>query len=100
MYPASDLVILLKGVKKPYNPILGEVFHCKWEYGSAEMGTTYYVAEQVSHHPPISSFYFVNRKRNWTMNVSLRPKSKFLGNSAASIMEGEAHLHLLNYGSS
>ena len=62
------------------------------------MGTTYYVAEQVSHHPPISSFYFVNRKRNWTMNVSLRPKSKFLGNSAASIMEGEAYLHLLNYG--
>jgi hypothetical protein len=32
------------------------------------------------------------------MDVSLRPKSKFLGNSAASIMEGEANLHLLNYG--
>ena len=83
-------------MKKPYNPILGEVFHCKWDYGDPNKGTTYYYAEQVSHHPPISSFYFVNRKRNWTINVSLRPKSKFLGNSAASIMEGEAILHLLN----
>jgi hypothetical protein len=93
----SDLAFH-QGVKKPYNPILGEVYHCKWDYGNPDMGTTYYVAEQVSHHPPISSFYFVNRKRNWSMDVSLRPKSKFLGNSAASIMEGEANLHLLNYG--
>ena len=34
-----------QGVKKPYNPILGEVFHCKWDYGDG--GTTYYLAEQV-----------------------------------------------------
>ena len=85
-------------MKKPYNPILGEVYHCKWEYEDKSKGTTYYVAEQVSHHPPISSFFFANRKRNWLINVSLRPKSKFLGNSAASIMEGEAILHILNLG--
>ncbi|KAJ1485643.1 hypothetical protein T484DRAFT_1792671 [Baffinella frigidus] len=32
------------GVKKPYNPILGEVFQCSWDYG--DRGTTHYVAEQ------------------------------------------------------
>lgn len=84
------------GVKKPYNPILGEVFQCSWDHGSK--GTTYYVAEQVSHHPPISAFHFVNRKANWTLHSTIRPKSKFLGNSAASMMEGEGTLVLNGLG--
>ncbi|EKX44699.1 hypothetical protein GUITHDRAFT_163527 [Guillardia theta CCMP2712] len=84
------------GVKKPYNPILGEVFHCKWDYGDG--GTTYYLAEQVSHHPPISAFHFVNRKAGWILNAAINPKSKFLGNSAASIMDGQASLHILALG--
>lgn len=59
--------------KKPYNPILGEVFKCYWDLGSfkdthniqpsnkfvedgpvpwcTESHLTF-VAEQVSHHPP------------------------------------------------
>jgi len=84
------------GVKKPYNPILGEVFSCKWNHG--DQGTTMYVAEQVSHHPPISAFHFVNRKAGWFVNCALRPRSKFLGNSAASIMEGEGQLVVLPLG--
>lgn len=36
-----------KGLKKPYNPILGEVFRCKWEHPDGS--TTFYVAEQVRH---------------------------------------------------
>jgi len=85
------------GVKKPYNPILGEVFTCRWDYGG-DKGSTYYVAEQVSHHPPISAFHFVNRKAGWVLNAAIKPKSKFLGNSAASILEGEGHLHVLPFG--
>ena len=57
--------------KKPYNPILGETFHCCWkvpcaskphkttinshiEHPSTETddGKLTFVAEQVSHHPP------------------------------------------------
>lgn len=34
-------------MKKPYNPILGEVFRCRWEHG--DRGTTHYVAEQVMY---------------------------------------------------
>jgi hypothetical protein len=39
-----------QGVKKPYNPIMGEVFHCKWDYG--DKGSTLYIAEQVLARPP------------------------------------------------
>ena len=41
----SRPVRAFQGVKKPYNPIMGEVFHCKWDYG--DKGTTLYIAEQV-----------------------------------------------------
>lgn len=37
-----------KGLKKPYNPILGETFRCSWEHPDGSY--TYYVAEQVRCH--------------------------------------------------
>ena len=40
-----------KGLKKPYNPILGETFRCYWLHPNGSK--TFYVAEQVSHHPPV-----------------------------------------------
>ena len=58
--------------KKPYNPIIGETFHCSYDIENIStrqpensehvVKTTgessdrlYYVAEQVSHHPPSKS---------------------------------------------
>jgi hypothetical protein len=38
---------------KPLNPFLGEVFVGKW---CDDAGETKLVAEQVSHHPPVTSF--------------------------------------------
>jgi hypothetical protein len=35
-----------KGLKKPYNPILGETFRCFWEHPNGSK--TFYIAEQVS----------------------------------------------------
>jgi hypothetical protein len=32
---------------------------------------TYFVAEQVSHHPPISAFYASNRKEGYVINCSI-----------------------------
>ena len=37
--------------KKPFNPLLGETYEMIQE-------DYRFVAEQVSHHPPISAFYF------------------------------------------
>ncbi|KAJ7323781.1 Oxysterol-binding protein- protein 8 [Desmophyllum pertusum] len=49
-----------KGLKKPYNPILGETFRCFWLHPNGTK--THFVGEQVSHHPPVSAFYVSNRK--------------------------------------
>lgn len=37
-----------------YNPVLGEFFRCRYDY--ADGSAAYYIAEQVSHHPPISAW--------------------------------------------
>ena len=63
--------------KKPYNPIIGETFHCSYDVPSQKQfansssksptttnadGTNrlFYVAEQVSHHPPSMFFFSIN----------------------------------------
>jgi hypothetical protein len=35
-----------KGLKKPYNPILGETFRCYWKHPNGSR--TFYLAEQVN----------------------------------------------------
>ena len=53
--------------KKPYNPIIGETFHCSWKIPPKTLGSDgdqgehclmTYTAEQVSHHPPGKSTLF------------------------------------------
>lgn len=82
------------GVKKPLNPILGETFNCYWEYPDHSRG--YYISEQTSHHPPKSSYFFMAPEHNIRIDGTLKPRSKFLGNSAASMMEGIAVLRFMN----
>ncbi|XP_040570117.1 oxysterol-binding protein-related protein 8 isoform X3 [Lepeophtheirus salmonis] len=85
-----------KGLKKPYNPILGETFRCYWEHPNGSQ--TFYLAEQVSHHPPISAFYVSNRQDGITISSSICTKSKFYGNSTSALLEGTATLCLLPRG--
>lgn len=93
-YYLSGWHIKPKGVKKPYNPILGEVFRCSYNYPNGTKG--YYIAEQVSHHPPISAYYYISPDNNLLIYGELKPKSKFLGNSAATLMGGENRVVLLD----
>ncbi|KAJ0169693.1 hypothetical protein K1T71_014878 [Dendrolimus kikuchii] len=86
-----------KGLKKPYNPVLGETFRCCWKHRQSDT-YTYYVAEQVSHHPPVSAFYVSNRKEGYVIEGSLLARSKFYGNSTSAILEGCARIHLLDWG--
>eukprot|EP01135_Chromosphaera_perkinsii_P004532 Nk52_evm2s288 gene=Nk52_evmTU2s288 len=95
-YYLAGFHIRPKGMKKPYNPILGETFRCRWDHDDGSF--THFVSEQVSHHPPISAFYCSNRKKGFTINGSIAPKSKFWGNSAGSILEGFATLYLIGAG--
>lgn len=58
--------------KKPYNPILGEIFQCHWDIPDEEKDAQLvpdgpipwcrrdqltFIAEQVSHHPPSECFF-------------------------------------------
>ncbi|KAL2417300.1 Oxysterol-binding protein-like protein OBPalpha [Exophiala dermatitidis] len=86
------------GVKKPLNPILGETFTCYWDYPDGTRG--YYIAEQTSHHPPKSSYFFMAPYHHIRVDGTLKPRSKFLGNSAASMMEGISYLRFTNRGKS
>lgn len=107
--------------KKPYNPIIGETFHCSWEvpkdhvkpkrtasHSSAsheppmadDPSKNYklrFVAEQVSHHPPISCFYCECKEKRLCINTHVWTKSKFLGMSVGVSMIGEGVLTLLEH---
>ncbi|KAM6159008.1 oxysterol-binding protein-related protein 5 isoform 2-T2 [Rhynchocyon petersi] len=84
-----------KGIKKPYNPILGETFRCCWFHPQTN-SHTFYIAEQVSHHPPVSAFHVSNRKDGFSISGSIMAKSKFYGNSLSALLEGKATLTFLN----
>jgi hypothetical protein len=84
------------GVKKPLNPVLGEIYTCYWDYPDHTRGL--YISEQTSHHPPKSSYFFMAPEHHIRIDGTLKPRSKFLGNSAASMMEGIAVMRFLNRG--
>jgi hypothetical protein len=77
-------------VKKPYNPVLGEFFRCRYEFQDGSEAA--YIAEQVSHHPPISAYHYANPRHGILIDGEARPKSRFLGNSAGTIMCGYSRL--------
>jgi len=85
-----------KGLKKPYNPILGETFRCYWKHPNGSR--TFYIAEQVSHHPPISTLYVTNRQEGFCVSSTVLAKSKFYGNSTSAILDGNVILNLLPRG--
>uniref|UniRef100_A0A3B5ASM5 Oxysterol-binding protein n=1 Tax=Stegastes partitus TaxID=144197 RepID=A0A3B5ASM5_9TELE len=94
--------------KKPYNPILGEVFYCHWDLPSEETvsdgpvpwsssNSVCFVAEQVSHHPPISAFYAECLSRKIQFNAHIWTKSKFLGMSIGVHNIGQGCVSCLEY---
>ncbi|KAE8581709.1 hypothetical protein XENTR_v10024911 [Xenopus tropicalis] len=111
--------------KKPYNPIIGETFHCSWrvpkdslqlsnptekppkaqdqaplveDSNKPDSYTIRFVAEQVSHHPPVSGFYAECPERRMCVNTHIWTKSKFMGMSIGVTMIGEGVLYLLEHG--
>uniref|UniRef100_A0A8D1S385 Oxysterol-binding protein n=1 Tax=Sus scrofa TaxID=9823 RepID=A0A8D1S385_PIG len=99
--------------KKPYNPILGEIFQCHWTLPNdteenAELvsegpvpwvskNSVTFVAEQVSHHPPISAFYAECYNKKIQFNAHIWTKSKFLGMSIGVHNIGQGCVSCLDY---
>ncbi|OMJ24321.1 Oxysterol-binding protein-like protein [Smittium culicis] len=84
------------GVKKPYNPVLGEFFRSKHILESNKKA--YYISEQVSHHPPVSAFYYTFPDEEIHIEGELRPKGKFYGNSVGVHLKGETRVLLKKHG--
>jgi len=72
---------------KPFNPLLGETYECVRE----DKGFRY-IAEQVSHHPPVSCVHATGS--DWTWSQALRIRSKFWGKSMEFQPEGKINLNL------
>ncbi|EAS03630.2 oxysterol-binding protein (macronuclear) [Tetrahymena thermophila SB210] len=70
----SDLAGTINRVKKPFNPLLGETF----EYIDDKKGYTF-IAEQVSHHPPISACFV--ESKNYVFHGDSNIRSQFWGRS-------------------
>ena len=65
---------------------MGEFFRCKYKYKDGS--DAYYIAEQVSHHPPASAFFYSCPQHNVLITGAIKPRSRFYGNSVASLMQG------------
>lgn len=146
--------------KKPYNPVLGEVFKCCWDipgyihtdnsnksnngtsfstsHSSSSSSTVHstsisssyvqsssnndckntgeylksshndspvfspgnltFIAEQVSHHPPVSAFYAEHPAKRIQCTGHIYTKSAFLGLSIGVHNIGKGSIYLLDYG--
>ena len=101
--------------KKPYNPILGETFKCLYNLSGEEMthddseksdgpvpwakpDHLAFLAEQVSHHPPVSAFYSEHKEARIQFNGHIWTKSKFLGMSVGVHNVGQGVIRLLDSG--
>lgn len=82
-----------RGVKKPFNPVLGESYHGLFTSADGASKVVWR-SEQVSHHPPVSAFFATTSAKDVVLQGTFAPKSRFLGNSAASIGEGGFELYL------
>lgn len=84
-----------KGINncKPFNPILGEFFSCKWDHKS-DQSSTFFMSEQVSHHPPISAFHCENEKRGIVYRGNVYPSIGVGMNYMYVYVLGNAQLEL------
>ncbi|XP_071546039.1 oxysterol-binding protein-related protein 3-like isoform X2 [Panulirus ornatus] len=78
---------IYRAAHKPFNPLLGETYECIRE----DKGFRF-VAEQVSHHPPVSACYA--KSYNFTFWQDMRIKTKFWGRSLEFQPTGKVHLVL------
>lgn len=76
---------------KPFNPVLGETYECE----RPDRGFRF-LAEQVSHHPPISACHA--ESKNFFFWQDVRCKNKFWGKSMEIVPIGTTHVTLPGFG--
>ncbi|KPJ20577.1 Oxysterol-binding protein-related protein 6 [Papilio xuthus] len=76
-----------RAASKPFNPLLAETYECVRE----DKGFRF-VAEQVSHHPPISACHAESAR--WSFWQEARIRTKFWGKSMEFQPAGRVHVRL------
>ncbi|CAH2056880.1 unnamed protein product, partial [Iphiclides podalirius] len=76
-----------RAASKPFNPLLHETYECV----RPDRGFRF-LAEQVSHHPPISACHA--ESQNWTFWQEARIRTKFWGKSMEFQPAGRVHVRL------
>uniref|UniRef100_A0A8C7KJV8 Oxysterol-binding protein n=1 Tax=Oncorhynchus kisutch TaxID=8019 RepID=A0A8C7KJV8_ONCKI len=76
---------------KPFNPVLGETYECD----RPDKGFRF-IAEQVSHHPPVSACHCDSN--NFTFWQDVQWKNKFWGKSMEIVRIGTTHVTLPAFG--
>lgn len=82
-------------VGKPFNPLLGETACVIMPSKGNGMR---FVAEQVSHHPPVSACYAEGSGACWKYYNSIEIKNKFWGKSLEVFPTGLNHVELPEHG--
>ncbi|KAJ7041182.1 hypothetical protein C8F04DRAFT_1080474 [Mycena alexandri] len=77
--------------KKPLNPALGELFYGTWPDKDGR-GKTDLIAEQVSHHPPITAYVIENQSKGLKLVGHNAQKTSFSGGSIIVKQIGHAVL--------
>lgn len=82
-------------IRKPLNAFLGELFLARWT-DPASQSTTQLVAEQVSHHPPITAMHVADTAHGVRADGYARVEMTF--NGAVHVRQvGHATLHIDGY---
>jgi len=66
--------------KKPFNPVLGELFYGYWPDKNGR-GRTDLLVEQVSHHPPITAYVIENKNKGLRLKGHNAQKTSFSSGS-------------------
>lgn len=78
-------------IGKPFNPLLGETYELHYR-------NFVFVAEQVSHHPPITAFHV--ESDNYSLRATLQFKLRFWGKSIDVQPKGLVTLQLYHFNES
>lgn len=86
----TTLTICEKTTTKPFNPLLGETY----EFVNDDFQ---YLAEQVSHHPPITACYCKGKKSNYVYFTNQKTNIKFSGKSLLMRQQYLAYVDLPDF---
>lgn len=99
MYVAATIISHYSSTQgrigKPFNPLLGETACVVMPNKGKGLR---FVAEQVSHHPPISACYAEGSGASWKYHNHVEVKNKFWGKSLEVFPTGLHHIEFPEYG--